>query len=83
MSFVKGSSRMGRELPSSGVAKKVVVKGFGIKSCQSVVRDRKRIQNPPQHWCQNVIAQYIYWEKPNPIHESVTTMGVSTHCHLR
>jgi hypothetical protein len=38
---------MGRELPSSGVTNKDVGKGFGIKSCQSVVRDRKRIENPP------------------------------------
>jgi hypothetical protein len=38
---------MGRELPSSGVTKKDVGKGFGIKPFQSVVRDRKRIENPP------------------------------------
>jgi hypothetical protein len=30
-----------------------------------------------------VIAQSVDWEKPNPIHGSVTTMGVPTHCHLR
>jgi hypothetical protein len=30
-----------------------------------------------------VIAQFVAWAKPSPIHESVTTMGVPTHCHLR
>jgi hypothetical protein len=83
MRFMEGSSRMERELPSNGVARKAMGKGFGIKACQSVVRARKRIQNPPRQRCQNVIAQSVDWENPNPIHGSVTTMGVPTHCHLR
>jgi hypothetical protein len=40
-------------------------KCFGI-DCQSVVRVRKRIQNTPRQWCQNVIAQVVGWEKPDP-----------------
>jgi uncharacterized protein (UPF0335 family) len=48
MSFIKGSSRMERELPPIEVAKKAMDKGFGIKAFQSVVRARKRIQNPPR-----------------------------------
>jgi uncharacterized protein (UPF0335 family) len=47
MSFVEGMSRMERELLTNGVAKQVGGKGFGIKTCQSVVRARKRIQNNP------------------------------------
>jgi hypothetical protein len=39
MRFMKGSSRMERELLSNGVARKAMGKGFGIKVCQSVVRD--------------------------------------------
>jgi hypothetical protein len=36
------------ELPSSGVVKQAMGKEFGIKACQYVVRERKRIQNPPR-----------------------------------
>jgi hypothetical protein len=30
-----------------------------------------------------VIAQIVYWAKPDPIHKCETTMGVTTHYHLR
>jgi hypothetical protein len=83
MSFMEGSSRMERELPSNGVVRQAMGKGFGIKACQSVVRAQKRIQNPPRQRRQNVIAQIVGWENPDPNHKSVTTMGVPTHCHLR
>jgi hypothetical protein len=46
MSFKKSSSRVERERPLGGVARKAREKGFGI-ACQSVIRVRKRIQNPP------------------------------------
>ena len=29
-----------------------------------------------------VITQILGWEKPEPKHKSVITMGVPTHCHL-
>jgi hypothetical protein len=35
------------------------------------------------NFCNNVIAQIVGWENPDPIHKSETTMGVATHCHLR
>jgi hypothetical protein len=62
---------------------KLTEKGFGIKAFQSVIRAQKRIQNPPRQRCQNVIAQTVGWENPDPIHEMVITVGESTHCHLR
>jgi hypothetical protein len=63
--------------------KEITRKGFGIKAFQSVIRARKRIQNPPWKWHQNVIAKNIGWEKPDPIHEIAINVGESTHCHLR
>jgi hypothetical protein len=30
-----------------------------------------------------VITQIVGWEKPDPIHEIVLTVGESTHYHLR
>jgi hypothetical protein len=48
MSFKKSSSRVEGEHPSSGVTRKARGKGFGMVACQSVVRARKRIQNPPR-----------------------------------
>jgi hypothetical protein len=57
-------------------------KGFGFKACQSVIRFWEKIQNIPWKWCQNVIALFVSWENPNPIHGSVTTKGLPTHYHL-
>jgi hypothetical protein len=45
MSFMKGSSRMERELPSSGIVGQVRERLWD--NLPSVVRVRKRIQNPP------------------------------------
>jgi len=56
-------------------------KGFGI-ACQSVVRVRKRIQNPPRQRRQNVITQVVGWEKPDPTTKMATTKGHYTQCHL-
>jgi hypothetical protein len=83
MSFKKSSSKVEGERPSSGVARKARGKGFGMVACQSVVRARKRIQNPPRQRRQNVIAQTVGWEKPDPIHWMAITVGEFTHCHLR
>jgi hypothetical protein len=66
MNFKRNSSRVEGECPSSGVARQVRGKGFGMVACQSVVRVQKRIQNPPWKQCQNVIAQVVGWEDPNP-----------------
>jgi hypothetical protein len=71
-------SRVEGEHPSSGGKGK----GFGI-AFQSVIRVQKRIQNPPRQWHQNVIAQVVGWENPNPNHNMVTTKRTPTHCHLR
>jgi hypothetical protein len=49
MSFKKSSSRVEGERPSSGVSRKARGKGFGMVACQSVIRARKRIQNPPRN----------------------------------
>jgi len=68
MFFMKGSSRKKRELSSNGVSRKAMGEGFE-NNLPSVVRDQKRIQNPPWKQRQNVIVQSIVWENPNPIHE--------------
>jgi hypothetical protein len=83
MSFKNSSSRVEGEHPSSGFTRKSRGKGFGKETFQSVVRARKRIQNHPRQYCQNVIAQIVGWENPKPIHEMEITVGESTHCHLR
>jgi hypothetical protein len=83
ISFMKASSIMERELSSDGVAKQAMGRGFEKKTCQIVNRARKRIQNPLQQRCQNVIARIVVWAKPNPNHKCETTMGVPTHYHLR
>jgi hypothetical protein len=72
MNFMKISSRVEGEHPSSGVARQARGKGFGMEACQSVIRARK-----------SVIAQTVGWEKPDPIHKMAITVGEFTHCHLR
>jgi hypothetical protein len=47
MSFKRSSSRVEKRTFFNGVAKQAKGKGFGRESFQSVVRVRKRIQNPP------------------------------------
>jgi uncharacterized protein (UPF0335 family) len=69
MSFMEGSSRMERELPSNGVTRKARGKGFGIKYCKSVVRARKRIQNPPRKHAKMLSHKFLDWENPNPNHK--------------
>jgi hypothetical protein len=81
MSFKKSSSKVERYFPLGGVTRQTR-KGFGI-TFQSVIRARKRIQNPPRQWRQNVIAQVVGWENLDPNHKIETTKGKSTHCHLR
>ena len=66
MNFMKVSSRVEGELPSSGVTKKSRGKVFGNESCQNVVREWKRIQNPPRKWQNCVIAQVVCWENIDP-----------------
>ena len=68
MSLKRSSSRVEGECPSSGVARQARGKGFGMEACQSVVRARKRIQNPPEQLRQNVITQTVGWKKLDPIH---------------
>jgi hypothetical protein len=62
---------------------KITGKGIGIKSFQSIVREQKRIQNPPQKLTPKCIAQIVGWENLDPIHEIEIIVGESTHCHLR
>jgi hypothetical protein len=46
MRFMKGSSRKKREISSNGVTRQAMGEGFG-NNLPSVIRDQKRIQNPP------------------------------------
>jgi hypothetical protein len=71
ISFIK----VKREFPLNGVARKSMGKGFEIKARQNVIRELKRIQNPPKKQCQNVIAQIVGWENIDPIHKSERMMG--------
>jgi hypothetical protein len=88
MSFKKSSSKVERECPLGEVARKAW-KGFGI-TCQSFIRVRKRIQYPPQKRHQNVIAQVVGWENPEPTtkwrqlreHLPTVTLGRYSH-HFR
>jgi hypothetical protein len=64
-------------------------KGFGI-ACQSFVRVWKRIQNPSPQQHQNVIAQVVGWENPNPttnwrkLGERLPTITLDKcSCHFR
>jgi hypothetical protein len=50
-----------REHPLGGVTRKAKGKGFGI-ACQSVVRVRRGFKILPN----NVIAQVVGWENPDP-----------------
>jgi hypothetical protein len=65
MNFKESSSRVEREHPWVESPGKLRDKGFRI-ACQSVVRVPKRIQNPPRKRRQNVIAQVVGWENPDP-----------------
>ena len=66
MSFKNISSRMWiGNIPWVEFLGKLGDKVFGI-AFQSVVRVRKRIQNPPQQRHQNVIAQVVGWENHDP-----------------
>jgi hypothetical protein len=73
ISFKKSSSRVEKGTFFNGVSRKAKGKGFGI-ACQSVIRVRKRIQNPPRQRRQNVIAQVVGWENPDPTTKMVTTL---------
>jgi hypothetical protein len=83
MGFKKSSSRVEGEHPLSRVVRKAMAKSFRMVACQSVIRARKRIQNPPRQRHQNVITQTIGWEKLDPIQDIVITMREFTHRHLR
>jgi hypothetical protein len=74
---MKISSKKIREIPSNGLVRQAMGKGFGIKSCQSVFRDWKRSQILPKN------DTIVVWENPYPNHKGVATTRVFTHCHLR
>ena len=73
MSFKNISSRLEKRMFFNGVTGKDKGKGFGREYFQSFFRVQKRIQHTPRKWHQNIIAEVVCWENPNPTTKMVTT----------
>jgi hypothetical protein len=84
MNFMKNSSKMekGTSLKWSRQAS-LREKDLGSNLAKVSLGNERGFKILPGQQCQNVIAQTVGWENPDPIHEMAIIVGESTHCHLR
>jgi hypothetical protein len=57
-------------LPSNGVSRKAMGKGFGI-DFPSVVKGKKGFKILTENGSKDVIIQFVVWSNPNPNHKCV------------